>query len=266
MPKEKEKVVKITLLGTGAAWPDANRNAPAFLVRHGDTSFLIDCGGGTCHQLMKVGVPPSTLEFVLLTHIHIDHCVEFPSLVFGAYLTGKDGPFRVFGPSGVEHFTTSIFRDTYDFAIPMMRKLRNKEIDIITEEVDSGVFFDSSGIRIEAAPVKHGIPTLAFRFTVDGKTVVFSGDTAPCDEIIEISKNADLLIIECSFPEDVGPKPGHCIPSQVANLANASKAKSLLLTHLFPICAGKEAEMVSVVRKDYKGPVEIGADLQDIVV
>ena len=87
---------------------------------------------------MKAGVPPSSLDLILLTHIHVDHCVEFPSLIFGAYLTGKEGKFHLYGPEGTKHFATSVFADTYDFAIPMMRKLRTKEIDVDTQEISSG--------------------------------------------------------------------------------------------------------------------------------
>jgi len=258
--------MEITLLGTGAAWPDADRSSPAFLLQHQGIPFLIDCGGGTSHQLMKAGVPPSTLEIVLLTHIHIDHCVEFPSLVFGAYLTGKEGGFRLFGPPGTEHFAKSVFGDTYDFAIPMMKQLRKKDIVVTTREVESGRVLDLPGLEIESTPVHHGIPTIAYRFTAAGKSVVLSGDTAPCDNIVKIANEADLLIIECSFPEQAGPKPGHCIPSQVGKIAAAAKAKRVVLVHLFPPCKGKEDGMVEEIKRFYVGPVEVGRDLDRISV
>ena len=253
--------MEIILLGTGAAWPDAYRCAPAFLLKFNNTPFLIDCGGGTNHQLMKAECPPSQIKHIFFTHMHIDHCVEFPSLVFGAYLTGKKDGFDVYGPQGTKHFTKSIFDDTYDFAQPMMKRLRNKDIEINAKEVEQGTFFEDSGVSVEAIPVKHGIPSLAFKFTAGEKSVVFSGDTAPCENIIEISKNADLLIIECSFPEEVGSKPGHCIPSEVADIALKANVRKLILTHLFPNCRGKEQEMINTVKKSFSGPVQIGSDL-----
>lgn len=259
-------MMRVTLLGTGGAWPDADRSAPAFLVQHEDVPFLVDCGGGTCHQLMKVNVPPPTLSHILLTHCHIDHCVEFPALVFGAYLTGKKDPFYVFGPSGTEHFTTSVFRDTYEFAVPMMKKLRKVDIDVQTKEIDAGLVTELDGLRIDALPVKHGIPTLAYRFAASGKTVVLSGDTAPCSNIVELARDADLLILECSFPQDAGEKPGHCIPSQAGAIARDANARSLLLVHLFPPCKGHEDAMLQDVKAVYTGPVTIGEDLQQITL
>jgi ribonuclease BN (tRNA processing enzyme) len=258
--------MKISLLGTGGAWPDADRCAPAFLVQHKEKPYLIDCGGGVNHQLMKVKVPPSKLDNIFLTHIHIDHCVELPSLVFGAYLTGKEGSFHLYGPKGASHFATSLFTSTYDFAVPMMKKLRNKDISIVTKEIENGVVFEEDGLTVETIPVDHGIETLAYKFSADGKTVVFSGDTAPCKNIVDLAHNVDLLIIECSFPESSGVKSGHCIPSQVGKIAMDSGAKSVVLIHLFPPCKDHEEEIVADVKKVYGGQVVIGQDLQIISV
>lgn len=258
--------MKLFTLGTGAAWPDGDRSAPAFLVVVNDEPYLIDCGGGTSHQLMRVGVKPSSITNIFLTHVHIDHCVEFPSIVFGSYLTGKQGSFNVYGPTGVKHFTESIFDDTYDFAKTMMQKLRGLEISINTSEFMDGVVFSNDDLTVTALPVQHGIETLAFKFVADGKTLVFSGDTAPCDNIVEIAKDADVLVIECSFPESSGIKKGHCIPSQVGEIAATARAKKIILTHLFPVCKGKEEEIIEEVKKHYNGEVFIANDLDEYVI
>lgn len=257
--------MQLTLLGTGGAWPDADRSAPAFLFENDGQNFLIDCGGGTAHQLMKANIKPAILKNILFTHMHIDHCVEFPSLVFGGYLTGKEGAYNVYGPKGTAHFTTSIFEQTYSFAVPMMKKLRNKDIDINTKEISEGVFFEENGLQISCIPVEHGMPSLAYRFQSAEKSIVLSGDTAPCDNIIKIASNADIFCVECSFPEDSGPKPGHCIPSEVGKIAQEAKAKKVVLVHLFPPCKGKEDSIIADVKKHYNGVVEIGYDLQRVV-
>jgi ribonuclease Z len=259
-------IMELITLGTGAAWPDADRSAPAFLVRHDGIPYLIDCGGGVCHQLMKIGCKPSEISNILLTHIHIDHCVEFPSLVFGAYLTGKVGGFNVYGPMGIKHFTTSIFDDTYNFAKKMMKSLRNVDIDINSSEFDGGVILEENGLIIDSLLMNHGINTLAYRFTANGKKLVFSSDTAPCDNLTKIAENADVLVIECSFPESFGIKNGHCIPSQIGAIAEEANAKSVILTHLFPVCKGKENEIVLEVKKIYSGEVTIASDLQLFII
>ena len=251
----------VTLLGTGSAWPDAERSSPAFLISCAGTNYLIDCGGGTCHQLMRVGVPPPKLTTIFLTHIHIDHCVEFPSLVFGAYLTGKQGAFELIGPKGVKAFVDSLFDNTYKFARPMMRGLRNKEIEINVREVNDGVVFSEGEFNVSTLPVEHGFPTLGYRFEYKGKSIVLSGDTEPCSNIVTLSKNADILVMDCSFPEEYGHKKGHCIPSEVGKIAHEANVKALCMVHLFPTCKGKEIEMVQEVAKYYSGPILVGTDL-----
>ncbi len=215
---------------------------------------------------MKYGIHPSKLKYIFLTHIHIDHCVELPALIFGAYLTGKEGEFCVFGPQGIKHLTDSIFDTTYDFAREMMFKLRKKTIDINATTIDKGEILKNNGLVIETIPVEHGFPTNAFVFKADGKKIVFSGDTAPCKNIIDISTDADLLVIECSFPEEFGPIPGHLIPSQVAQIAQEAQAKKIILVHLFPMCKGKEIEILEEIKKIYSGDVQIEYDLQEIKV
>lgn len=257
--------MNIILLGTGGAFPDADRNGPAFLLQHKDRSFLIDCGSGVCHQLMKADVHPSLIDYIFFTHTHIDHCVEFPSLVFSSYLSGKEDGYHVFGPIGTKHFTQSIFGDTYNFAGPLIRKVKDREINILTEEVEQGIIFKENGLIVETTLVEHcKFPALSYKFTAEGKSVVFSGDTELCGNIINLAKNVDIFLIECTYPEDGGTKPCHLIPSQVAEIAEKSSVKELVLIHLSPQCKGKEDVMVSEVKKGFSGKVEIGYDLQKI--
>ena len=99
-------------------------------------------------------------------------------------------------------------------------------------------------------------------FSVGDKCVVFSGDTGPCASIVEVSKGADLLVIECSFPKDLGPR--HCTASDVGEIADDAGVKDVVLMHLFPPCRGREEEMVAEVKKHYSGRVRAGKDLDVI--
>jgi len=259
-----ETTFAVVLLGTGSAWPDADRSSPAFLIRCEDDYYLVDCGGGACHQLMKAGVPPPRLTTIFLTHLHIDHCVEFPALIFGAYLTGKSGPFELIGPSGVKAFVDSLFNSTYAFARPMMRSLRQKEIEVNIKEIDRGLVYEKNGLSVFALPVEHGITTVGYRFEYKGKSIVLSGDTESCPNIVELSQEADVLVMDCSFPQEFGHKKGHCIPSEVAQVASDSKTRAVCLVHLFPTCKGKEEQIIKDVENGFNGTVFIGTDLDVI--
>lgn len=257
--------MKVILLGTGAAWPDAKRSGPAFLVQHKNKNYLIDCGPGVGNQLAKAGIKPSTIDHIFFTHIHIDHCVDFPSFVFASYLTGKEGPYLVYGPPGTQKFTKNIFDKVYDFADEMMYSIRKKHIEIDTTEVEGGKVFEDDGLVVETTEVVHSdqkeIRNLAYKFSAEGKSVVFSGDTEPCENLLDLAKGTDLLVIENSFPEDFGVFIGHCIPSQISDVLKQTKAKKVVLVHLFPTCDGKEEKIVEIIQKDYAGEVVIGEDL-----
>lgn len=256
--------MEFTLLGTGSAWPDVERSSPAFLLTHGDQRILVDCGGGTCRQLVGAGISLGTLTDILLTHTHIDHCVEFPALVFSAYLAGKTNRFNVQGATGTKHFCESVFRDTYDFAASMMKQLRKVDIKIDAHDLEDHATLTFGDVSARCAYVEHGFPSVGYRFSAAGKTLVHSGDTQPCEAIVALARGADVLVIECSFPEDMGPKPNHCIPSQVGKIAQEAGVGRVVLVHLFPPCKGKEAGIVQEVQKHFAGPVEIGEDLQII--
>jgi ribonuclease BN (tRNA processing enzyme) len=262
----RNKSFRVTLLGTGAAWPDAQRNAPGFLVESGADKMLIDCGGGTSHQLMRRNVHPALIDHGFLTHLHIDHVVEMPSLIFGSYLTQKQGPYHIYGPTGTKRHMGLLFDALFEYARPLLRQLRNKEIEIETTEVDNGDVISINSLQVRAAAVEHGIPAVAYRFEANNHAVVFSGDTEPCENLVNLANNADLLVVECSFPENTGPKKGHLIPSQVGKIAQSANVKQVILTHLFPVCDGKEKEILSVIRQYYRGPVKIGKDAMSVEI
>jgi len=258
--------MELILLGTGAAWPDAERKGPSFAIIEKGITYLIDCGPGVTGQLVAAGIKPSTVDNVILTHRHIDHCVEFPTFVFSSYLTGKEGKYNVYGPAGIRKYVDGVFNYAFDFADEMMQKIRKKKIDIDVKEINEGVLLENKGLKVECMLVNHSIETLGLKFTTKGKTIVLTGDTAECKELINFSKDADIIVADCSFPEEVGAIAPHMIPSQAGKLAQAANAKKLILVHLFPMCAGKESEMIAEAKKHFNGIVEIGEDLQRLTV
>ena len=261
---------KATILGSGAAWPDAHRNPPSHAVKIDDDTLLFDCGGGTVSRLMQGGFKPSEMRYLFLSHLHIDHCVEYSSLIFGSYLTGKKDEWNVFGPKGTQAFSDSIFNNVYPFARQMARSLRNVEIQINITEVPSGnqpvEVINTGKWKVSAVGVKHGIDTLAYRVDVHGSSIVISGDTEPCPSLLQIARKATLLIQDCAWPDEMGERPGHCIPRQVREIVKTAEVSEVILVHMFPPCNGHEEEMVKSVKEGYGGDVVAGEDLLTITV
>lgn len=255
-------------LGSGGAWPDGERNPASHLVIADDGSaLLVDCGSGTTAALARAGVQPRELEAVVLTHIHIDHCADLASLAFSAFLTGRTNPLMVYGPEGVAAMVDSLFSSTYPFAPKMMQTLRGVALDVRGNELSErdGVQVASS-FTLTPYRVKHPIATYGYRIEVSEKTIAFSGDTEPCDALVELARSADILVQDCAWTDENGPRPGHCIPSQIAEIAAEAGPATVVLHHMFPPCKGHEQEMVDSVRSKYSGKVIMGHDQMRISI
>jgi ribonuclease BN (tRNA processing enzyme) len=115
------------------------------------------------------------------------------------------------------------------------------------------------GFVLRTAPVDHAPHSRALRFEEEsGAVAVFSGDTGPCSELEELARGADLLVAECSFPDDHPPVPGHLTPSSVAALAARAKPRRLLLTHLYPEV--DTPDLADRVREKFGGDVGVAQD------
>ena len=99
--------------------------------------------------------------------------------------------------------------------------------------------------------------------TPQGKVVVYSGDTDYCNEIIGLSKEADLAILECSFPDEIKMK-GHLSPLTACKIANSAGVKKLVLVHMYPIC--DEYELVGLCKKEFGGEILAGEDLMEFEI
>jgi ribonuclease Z len=295
--------MRIVMLGTGAALPDPDRCHSSILItlasgRH----LMLDCGHGATRQLMRVDVNPAEVGDLFLTHLHHDHVCELPFFVISGWILNRVGALNIFGPDGTARLVGHLFengafdadiraRGAYPARQANMEAIRPK-----VTEYGQGLVFADDEIRVTAALMDHIpseiSPCYGFRIEAEGKVVVFSGDTAPCDNIRTLSRGADLLIHECTFTEAFiehrrQSKVGtfsHTSPHDLGRLAVAAGVKQLVATHighvdsLSPVlkrAAGKHLPVelmgphqidafVSEIRSVYRGPLQIAHDLMRI--
>jgi ribonuclease BN (tRNA processing enzyme) len=261
--------MRVTIIGSGASWPDSERSSPSQLIVVGEDPLLFDCGPGTGLNLMKAGVNPATISQMFLTHFHIDHSLEFASLVFAGYLAGRREDVKMYGPPGTVSFYRSMFENAYPSAPEIVRRIREDGWNVTPNEVTKGLVVQSDSYRVSSTPVEHGIPALAYRIEAEGSKVVISGDTRPCKSLIELASGADLLIHECSFPDDmvdIARKTNHSTASEVGEVASQAGVNKVVLMHLFPHWKGREEEMVQSARSKFSGEVIPARDLNEINV
>jgi ribonuclease Z len=281
------------LLGTGAGKADPHRFSPSNLVWVGEEPILVDCGNGALLRMRKAGVYPSEIRRVFITHLHYDHYSDLPYLAIEP-LIGEAafdrGQLEVFGPPGTRRLLRD-FERTYDPEIDTYAYLegyeRTRELARarVTETYD-GWSVEVNGWRVTTAQVDHGIvkiPSFAYRFdSPGGRSLVFSGDTVPCDGIRRLAQGADVLVHESTLPEhevELRKERGyawfiHSTPRLAGQVARDAGVAKLVLNHFAAwnsFVAGKPAYDWAdlgppVAREEFDGEVVLGLDLMPITL
>lgn len=295
--------MKITMLGTGAALPDPQRGQSAVLIStESGRHFLLDCGEGATRQMVRANINPADVGVVVLTHLHHDHISDFPYFVISGWMLSRETSPILFGPKGTRHFSDHLFENgayRTDFIARSAYPLRQANLQAVrpdVREMSPGVVFEDEEVRIVVGHVEH-LPhqvceCFGIRFEAEGKVVAFSGDTKPCAGMVELARDADLLIHECTFPQsfiDHRAKTGvgtysHTSPLGLGLIANEARVKSVVATHFghfdstSPVlkrAASKHLpvelmgphlleEVVRDIRQNYKGPLQLACDLMRI--
>lgn len=253
--------MEITILGSGCGIPSLEKSAPGILISIKNHQLLFDSGSGTLVRLIKVGVNYKDLEYVFYTHTHSDHCADLVPLIQALWTTPnfkRTVPLNLFGPKGFPDFMKKLELAFGDWVtVP--------EFPLIIQELHQNrkKFPDFS---VECLPMKHSDFSNGYRIENNsGNSVVYSGDTDYNENIITLAHNADVLILECSFPGK-RKMTGHLIPTEAATIAAESGCKKLVLTHFYPPYDEIEKEINNVIPKIYNGEIVIAHDFLKIIV
>ena len=286
----QEYDIKLTFLGTGAPRPSPKRYGPSILLEAGETKLLVDAGPGMRQRVFQAGGFEllTDIDTVLITHLHFDHTIDLPNLWLTGWLFGRKKNMRVYGPEGTEEFMGN-FEKAFDWDL-RYRYLTNVHVegsDLITTDIEPGVFYNQNGIKITAFDVAHlpldpeteellGLEGATFGYRVDykGRSVVFSGDTRslPGSKIIEISKGVDVLIHETQIPYPGDSKEAklanvsmivHSSPEQVAYVFNETRPRLGIYHHIIPPETTRD-ELLGMT--DYDGRMEVAEDLMTLMI
>jgi ribonuclease BN (tRNA processing enzyme) len=276
------------LLGTaGGPLPKGDRFQTSQVVIIDDHPYLIDCGDGVAYRLVQAGVRLRDLRNIFVTHLHSDHIGGYFPLVEEAWLSGMNGPLDVYASPPMQDMTRSWF-DTirYEMNIRIQDGFPPIEPHVHVHEIrDAGVVFRDERVTVTAAVVHHPpiAPAFAFRFDGPDRSIVFSGDTSKSDAVIELARNADVLVHEVEdmamVEKLIRSMPGrnvelglkhhyetHTASEDVGKIASAANVKKLVLSHLGPFPDDPELPdlLLRTARKSYSGEIVVGTDLMEI--
>ncbi|NOZ70071.1 MAG: MBL fold metallo-hydrolase [Deferribacteres bacterium] len=248
--------MKLIVLGSGTCVPSLNRNAPGYYLEAGDRRILLDCGSGTLLQLERAGKSYRDIDAVFITHTHPDHFADLMPLIHA--LRATPGFKRA---KTLFIVAPSLFIEYYDRAIATVLG-RPREFSIqrirMPEEMDFRPF------NVRAAKTVHSQDSIAYRFEYGGRAIVFTGDADYDKGIVDLSRDADLLIADCSFP-DANKARGHLSARQCGLVAREAGVKKLLLSHIYPADT-PDIDRVREGREEFGGEVVLAEDLMEISI
>jgi len=221
------KFMTFHLLGTGAAVSDPHRTTTMLAIEEAGRFVLVDCGGDALQRILAAGLDPANLDAVILTHEHPDHISGYPLLIEKLWLSSRRKPIPVYGPAPTLEVARTLFGA---FSTDRWDGLPGREYHDVVLEPGTEVL-RTGHLTITATPVDHPVPTIGLRFeSSDGSVLAYSCDTARSSAVVELARNADVLIHEAT-----GSIPHvHSSPEEAAETAAEAMAKRLILVHLPP--------------------------------
>jgi len=287
---EKDKspgVSRLILLGTaGGPTPKPNRAAPANALVVNGSTYVIDCGNGVARQMILAKLKLSSIRAVYITHHHSDHNADYGNLLLLAWATDLTHKVQTYGPPPLERMTQQFIElNSEDIRIRTVDEGRPPFADLIVPHDVSvaGLVMQDENVKVSAALVQHPpvVPAYAYRFDCPDRSIVFSGDTRPSDNLIALAADADILVHEVMYlpalEKLIATEPNaktlrehllaaHTTTEEVGKVATAARVKTLVLSHFvpggFPFIEDKV--WYEAVRPHFSGNIVIGKDLMEL--
>ena len=284
VPSSRTQVV---LLGTGNPGPTPERSGPATAVVVNGQAYLIDFGAGVVRRAAAAqqkgiaALNPINIRYAFVTHLHSDHTVGYPDLIFTPWIIGRKVPLEVYGPPGLKAMTDHVLAAWADDINirngPIEKDLPEHGTDgyrVNAHEISPGVVYKDGNVTVTAFTVKHGEwgpRAFGYRFQTADRTIVISGDTSPTESVVEQCNGCDTLIHEVyteagyakASPEwQQMRRAYHTSSRQLGELATRARPGLLILYHQsYQFTESTEEDLMREMRAVYRGRFVSGHDL-----
>ncbi|HEX7731070.1 MAG TPA: MBL fold metallo-hydrolase [Rhodanobacter sp.] len=278
---------RLILLGTaGGPTPKAARAAPASAIVVDGAIYVIDCGNGVARQMAEAGLDLGAIRDVFITHQHSDHNADYGNLLLLAWSGPLHSRVDTWGPPPLKAMTRLFLQmNDYDIRTRIADEGRPRLAPLIVphEITQPGLVMRDARVKVTAALVQHPpvSPAFAYRFDCPDRSIVFSGDTRPSENLVALARGADVLVHEVMYlpalDKLIASEPNatrlrehllaaHTSTEQVGRIATEAGVKTLVLNHFVP--GGNppvpDAVWHDAVARHFKGRVVVGRDLMEL--
>ena len=245
--------MKLTVLGTGTIAFSPKRSCAGYYIEAATSKVLIDCGSGITRRLAEFAIPWQEITHVALTHFHIDHHADLPSLIFAwkyGQLPTRSSPLDIIGPAGTKELLQRLAAAYGEWVTAPGYEVR-------VTELAPGASFDLGGATLGCTKVPHTPESMAYSITEGGHRLVYSGDTGFDPAFAEWARGCDVMVLECSLPQSMAIVE-HLTPEQCGEIARLAEPRRLVLTHFYPPV--ESVDIAGIVAAKYYGPLVIAQD------
>lgn len=234
-------------MGTSGGIPIPERAQAGVLVESENLNILLDCGMGVPLRLAEAGVKAESIDIVCLTHGHLDHIQDLPSLTKASWLDVGEADYTIITPPGLEKKLLDFFKslDEYD------------RTDLSFEELKPGDSFREA-MKVQAVKTDHTPFSQGYHISEGNKKLIYTGDTAPCKDIMDKAEGAELLIHELSLLEK---SEVHTDPQSLISMVEETEVNELVLTHFYPQVAERIDHLTEEIERESGINTTEGVDL-----
>ena len=239
--------MRLVILGGCGAWPDAGQACSGYLLEHDGFRLLIDPGYAIVPRLLEL-TQADRIDAVFISHGHPDHCVDLNPLLRARVVRDHPPPappLPVYAPP-----------DSLDTVLALDR-FASMRTAAELHEFTPGSSLHIGPFSAETRLLPHSLPNAGIRLTADGQTLMYTGDAGPTDDTIELARDADLMLAEASYVDEVLEDNRGTLGSarQVGEQARAAGVGQLVLTHLMP--GTDSAASTAAAAAAYGGPIAV---------
>jgi ribonuclease Z len=311
----QRKGLQIAITGSGSALPDPFRGGASCALIIDGRVLQFDFGRQVMENLMLMGVSPMQIDEVYFTHLHFDHINDYDYYTTTSWISGLQKEVHVYGPPGTKFMSDSAIKGMHKVMYDHIRTMHNRpvrplnvrrESPFVIKEISSGVVVENDAYKVTCARVPHtggDVMSLGYRIESRYGVVAISGDTGPSDAMVELGRNADVMLHELTVPdfgmttggsfaseamhrEDqvAGKANSHTAPTPLGLLAAKANVKMLVPSHLPPygsvpaavemsaLYYGKDTDasiwprFQEAIRKNFSGKVVLAQDRMILTV